>query len=809
MWEEARAVTGGERQRRLKEWRRRIRALSLPETRLHEIDAALRGMPGTTHRTLWAVRSSATHEDDDEATAAGLYTTRLGVPRDALSSAIRECWASVWSDAACAYHDRVRTTTDEPGMAVIIQPLLSPDCSGVAYSQHPLTSHRDHVLVNAVPGLAEALVSGRVTPDAYLVHIGRHSEPHVLEAHIAERSTMLMPADHGVKDLPIADHRRAQPAVSDERLLALARLTKDVEEALAHPVDVEWAIDDAGIWLLQARSIPTNRARDILSDGTSAWSRANFKETLPDLPSPLGLSLLKNFMERNIIRHYRGLGCELPPGLSSVRVIEGRPFLNVSLLQLVVAQFAGDPTLIAEQVGGRLPKPPHATRLSWWRIGRAAVLAVVAMRHASTRASAWFREMKRMAEEQASERINGLQAVELWERLEGVGQRLEGGDLTFAIVSGVSQGLQSLRWLLQRRLGEAWRSVLNASVQGIGTVISARQIFLLAELAEVARADPKTRAFFIGDTWDPGRYRTDLAGSAVLEGFGRYLEQYGHRAVGESDVMSPRFEDNPTMLLEVIRGHLLSKTPSSTQAVQERQAAARAAAVTRIESSLGWHERILFRWWHRELCRYLALREANRHHLMYFTTAVRRLLQALGGVLVAETVLASVEDVFFLTIEELNDICHRKGLDWNAVVQSRRAERERHATKTVPDFIGGVPLEPHVADTTHGVLTGLPISTGYAEGTACVVRSTNDFAKVQAGDILVVSVIDPGLAPLFGLAGGLIAEMGGILSHGSIIAREYGIPAVANVAGIMELLHDSDRVSVDATVGEVRIFEPR
>jgi len=195
---------------------------------------------------------------------------------------------------------------------------------------------------------------------------------------------------------------------------------------------------------------------------------------------------------------------------------------------------------------------------------------------------------------------------------------------------------------------------------------------------------------------------------------------------------------------------------------------------------------------------------------MYFTSAARHLLLAIGGVLATDGRIPAEEDVFFLTIDELRDACSGGAPgDWKAVVQLRRAERERHAANTVPDFIGVVPLERDAGERAQGVLAGLPISTGYAEGKACIVRSMNDFTKVHAGDILVVSVIDPGLAPLFGLAGGLIAEMGGILSHGAIIAREYGIPTVANVAGIINLLHDSDRVAVDATAGEVRILEGR
>ena len=535
-------------------------------------------------------------------------------------------------------------------------------------------------------------------------------------------------------------------------------------------------------------------------------------------------------MQRNIIRHYVELGCDIPPDLSCVRIIQGRPFINVSLFQLVVAQLGGDPALIAEQVGGPLPTPSPVTRLAWWKLLRAAVLAATAIRRASKRAPAWFSEMRRMPEDHTRDRLKGLLPIELWDRLDRVGQRLAEGDLTFAIVSGASQGLHSLRWLLARRLGDDWRPTLNASVQGIGTVISARQIFLMAELAETARNDTETRAFFTNETWEPGQHRTTLAGSVFLESFDRYLKEYGHRAIGESDVMSPRFEENPGYLLDVVRGHLLSEVTTSVQAVQHRQAATRKEALARIEASFEWrwHERILFRWWHRELCRYLALREANRHHLMHFTSAVRRLLLALGAALVADGTLESEEDVFFFTIEELRDLTRREearshgrsfhsgGLgsgkderarqDWKAIVHSRRAERDRHAAHTVPDFVGVIALGSSVTDHPSSGLVGLPISSGYAEGKVCLIRSSGDFTKVERGDILVVSVIDPGLAPLFGLAGGLIAEMGGILSHGAIIAREYGIPAVVNIPGITGLLTDADRVAVDGATGEVRIL---
>jgi pyruvate,water dikinase len=194
---------------------------------------------------------------------------------------------------------------------------------------------------------------------------------------------------------------------------------------------------------------------------------------------------------------------------------------------------------------------------------------------------------------------------------------------------------------------------------------------------------------------------------------------------------------------------------------------------------------------------------------MYYSTATRNLLLRLGELLVARGLLKAPDDIFFLTLEERTDLTTRTERDWRAVVQSRRAEREQHASIPVPDTIrewapvarGAAVPEPVSFD---GLLRGLPISAGHVKGPVRLIRSTADWEYVRAGDILVAPVIDPGMAPLFGIAGGLIVEMGGTLSHGAIIAREYGLPTIANVPHAMTHLRDGVQVELRADSGEVR-----
>jgi pyruvate,water dikinase len=786
-WQQALAAGGADRDRLLADCRRTILSASPGPSALQ----ALRNELDRQGAARWAVRSSATDEDAAEATSAGIYATVLDVTADRLPAAILDCWASVWTAASLAYHERARRT-QPPAMAVVLQPMLAPRSAGVAWSRHPVTGLADVVLINAVQGLAEPLVSGQAIPDQIVVRTGR-----------APRITERRPADPG----------SARVVLSDSDALALAEQTRTVEQKLGHPVDIEWALADGVLWLLQARAIPPMRAAAVLTEPLCVWSRANFKETMPELPSPLGISFLREFMDRAILRHYRTLGCVMPPGVSSVRVIRGRPYINVSLFQFFMAQLGGDPDSIADQMGGeRHPLPVRPPRLPLWRLLPAGLWMEWRMRRAARVAPRWFTEIGRIAGEQSAESLRALTPDALIARLDRLDRQLYERDLTFPTVGGVSQGLYVLRLLLERRLGREGHALLNASLQGRSRAVSARQIFRLMELAEAAAQEPAARTFFLSEPWEPRPYRDRLAGTGFLHGFDGYLADYGHRAVGESDMMSPRFAETPDYLLGIIRAHLRQPPDRPVAAIRREQDAHRESALERIRAAFGWraHEWLFFRWAHGRLATFLALREANRHALMHFAAVTRRLLLRLGDHCSAAGALAAPEDIFFLTSDEIRDLARDGEREWKGLVAARKVERERNASLEAPDTIIGTapPGTPAEPGRSSGTLTGLPISPGSAEGPARLLRSPEDRARVKPGDILIVPVIDPGMAPLFGLAAGVVAEMGGTLSHGAIIVREYGLPALANVPGAMRHLKDGERVSLDASRGEIRRAGP-
>ena len=760
----------------------------------------------------WAVRSSATNEDSTHTSFAGLYRTHLGLGVQEIEEAIKDLWTSLWEEHVLDY--MARQNLHAPSrMAVLIQPMVDAQTAGVGYSIHPVTGRRNQVMINAIPGLAAPLVDGTITPDQYIVNVADDGQPLAVHTRVlAQKSQQLLVSFYGLRKDRIVGQPQHASSLTDSQLFSLAKTAKQIELALGQPTDFEWAYDADQLWLVQARPITNVRPSPSLSNDDCEWSRTNFKETLPELPSPLSLSFLERFMDRYILAHYRRLGCRIPGGLTSVRILKGRPYLNVTLFYLLVAQLRGDPLLNAEQMGGEpLVNAPPVQPLGGAAFVRAGWLMRQEMRRVERAGPRLFHEMKELAATYSHARVQHFSLDELALQLDTLGPWLEGREVTFGIAGGVGQCLEMFNRTLPRWLGPDWRELLNAALQGQGTVISAQQILRLAELTDIARREPTVRSFFTAESWKPSTFRSVLVDTQFLRAFQAYLDDYGHRGVGESDVMSPRLADNPEAILTILRTQLLSASPSH-QAVLARQEQSRVAALEQIKERIGWRldRWLAFSWCYRRLGRFFALREANRHHLMYYSVAIRTLLLRLGELLVAQRRLDDREDIFFLSIDERHDFLTGHTTNWKAMVRERRLEREHNAAASVPDTIRdweslNQEMQLSIQTGSPSRLTGVPISTGFVIGPARLIRSVMDWRNVMPGDILVVPVIDPGLAPLFGIAGGLIAEMGGTLSHGAIIAREYGLPAIANVQGAMAQLADGLHVTLDTKSGSIRI----
>jgi phosphohistidine swiveling domain-containing protein len=253
----------------------------------------------------------------------------------------------------------------------------------------------------------------------------------------------------------------------------------------------------------------------------------------------------------------------------------------------------------------------------------------------------------------------------------------------------------------------------------------------------------------------------------------------------------------------------LDGPPMARDELSQCQWASRDRALATIRARCGWRldRWVAFHWWYRRLCRFFALREANRHHLMWYSLAARNLLLRAGELLACRGLLACKEDIFFLTLREREASNEATMGRWREVITARRTEREQQKNLRVPDTIRGWDIPTEASHQpwpgSDGWLMGIPVSSGIVSGPVRFVRDTTDWSRVRSGDILVAEVIDPGMAPLFGLAAGLIVELGGSLSHGAIIAREYGLPTITNVSCAMSFFSEGEHVTLDAGEGVV------
>ncbi|NJN69722.1 MAG: hypothetical protein HC801_05215 [Nitrospira sp.] len=433
-------------------------------------------------------------------------------------------------------------------MAVLIQPMVTAQTAGVMYSIHPVTGRRNQVMINAIPGLAAPLADGTITPDQYVVDVASDGEPIRIRTRVlAEKSQRFSVSHEGLRTDLLEKWTQHRSSLTDSQLFSLARTAKQVEQALRRPMDIEWAFDSQQLWLVQARPVTNVRTPYALTNDDCEWSRTNFKETLPELPSPLSLSFLEQFMDRYILAHYRRLGCRIPDSLTSVRILSGRPYLNVTLFHMLVAQLGGDPSMNAEQMGGQSPQTvPSVMPLNGSALARAGWLMWAEMRRVERVGPRLFQEMKELAATYTRDRVLSLAVDELVPQLNALGPWLQGREVTFGIAGGVGQCLTIFSRILPRWLGPDWRELLNAALQGQGTVISAQQILRLAELTDIAREEPKARAFLTAEDGRLRHFAQHLQTQSSSAFFTDYLQDYWYTWCRRTrNVMSPRLAENP------------------------------------------------------------------------------------------------------------------------------------------------------------------------------------------------------------------------------------------------------------------------
>ena len=775
-----------------------------------------------------AVRSSSVYEDSVGASHAGLHASLVVPDVDGVFAAVRTCWASLWADAAWAYRERVHLPHAWAAMAVVVQRFIVAERSGVAFSADPLSGDPSTVVINAGWGAGAPLMSGKIAPDEYRVRLndgvqrrpGRQSE---MTAWRARRETTMA----------VPEARQHEPVLTEPQALELAQLAKRAESVFGVPADVEWVFDGRLFWVVQARPITKltgslsaqPAAQDTRSQDT-LWTRANLKEVFPDLPSPLALSYLPLYLNLMFKSYHAALGYALPPDAELVSVFRGRPYLNLTLMQELALARGGRPAVVARLFGGaqsagRAAPTTEAAPDARSNRRRLAHEMFATFFQTPARGRRLFRALRRRSAafdavplEQLPDRKLIVHLVRFRSALlhEPTLRRLH------EVISAQSRAYMALEELVAAWVPSAsdGPTLVKRLMTGLGTLPNVKMTYRLMELGALVADDARAHAFFSGElTPDTSReYEKALAGTRVLAGLESFLREFGHRGPYESDVMSPRFAEDVTPVLRVIRLYARAEAREDPERHARERRRVREQATDEVRRALAedrsW---VAFRWrWLafsivcRALQRLLALRDQCRHVTTALVAHLRRVALELGRRAVDARILSRPDDVFFLTFEELPRLLIEPARDWKALALGRRRERDQNAGLEAPDLLRGGRAAEREGAPAGDDLVGFGVSPGLVTGTVKILRSVTELERLS-GEIVVSAAIEPTLTPLFPLAGGMIAEMGGLLSHAAILAREYGLPAVVSVPDATRRLHDGDRVELDGTTGRIRVLE--
>ncbi len=780
---------------------------------------------------LWAVRSSAVAEDGDRASFAGQHDTVLGVRGyDQIVGALRTCWASFLNLHAVRYR-QVRQMCDFRG-AVVVQSLVDAESAGVAFTADPVRGDGSRIVINSNFGLGESVVGGKVTPDMFAVDKASLA---VIECAIADKSHEVVAAPGGCAPRPLDTSRRQMPSLTDDQIQAVAELGLALEQQERHPVDYEWAVRGDREYLLQSRPITCRVANDADSHDAPApgwhpeldtpidpefplYSNGNISEVLPGCITPLSWSYVGAAIDHSFRAQARALGVPDDPRreFRSLGYFFFRPYLCVSFLSELPSRVPGvSPDVLYEELIG--PPPQRTPAFGWADLDprRLLRLAAVMIDVRSRLGRAAELEASVHAERKGTTAA-GLRAWSDEALLESVRPSAANSEASIVHVWASSFAVSLfgiLRALCERWLGDNEAVLAARLVTGIGGMPSADPAFALEELADLVRSSPQLMAAFANEAEDRRllarlRDSQDTAGHSFCRELDVFLDRFGHRAVCEAEFRNPCWRENPTQVIGMLRNVLApGATRASDLRVRQREVRERATRESRARLSAPRRRTLTFvleRTRH-----FLAQREQLKDLIVLGSDRARRVYTELRIRLVERRQLADDDSIFFLLGSEVEALARKSMSAATAAecVARRRAEYRISERLSLPGIQRDTArwLETAEPESDSG-LRGLGVSPGSAEGIARVVLDPRKDGHIAPGEILVCPVTDAGWTPLFVSAAALVVEVGGLLSHGSVVAREYGLPAVVGVAGATRRIRSGDRLRVDANSGSVVIL---
>jgi pyruvate,water dikinase len=754
-------------------------------------------------QAAYAIRSSATAEDLPTASFAGQQDTYLNVVEpSAILEHISRCWASLFTERAVTYRLRKGFDQRRVHMAVIVQEMVFPQTAGILFTADPVTSNRKAVSVEAAFGLGEALVSGRVNADVYQVREGEIVAKAIATKKLAIHAS---PAG-GTRELPIKTERQEQPALTDAQVVQLAQLGRRIEGHFGLPQDIEWCLVDDGFQIVQSRPITTLFPIPAAGDQENhVYVSVGHAQMMTDAMKPLGISFWQLTTPRAMYVAGGRLFVDVASGLAS-------PASRAGLLEVLGK---GDP-LIGDALKTILERDDFIPSLP--DKGPGAVPAGGAPAPIETDPAVVTELIEHNRESIAALKRN---------------IRTKAGSALFDFILTDIQELKRIlfdprshqvfmsameaTWWLNDQL-QAWLGEKNAAdtiARSVPHNITSEMGLALLDVADVIRPHPEVVAFLqhVENDGFLDELATLAGGWEARDAIQAFLDNYGMRCVGEIDITRPRWSERPTTLVPLILGNIKNFEPGARERrfergrqeawEKEQEVLARVRYLPEGESKADETKRMIDR-----VRTFIGYREYPKYGMVSRYFVYKQALLEEAGRLVEDHVLDEEEDIFYLTFQELHDVVRTNDVDDQLISEHKDAFRSYQGLAPPRVFTseGEVVAGTYRRiDVPAGALVGLPVSAGTIEGRARVILDMAD-ADLESGDILVTAYTDPSWTPVFVTIKGLVTEVGGLMTHGAVIAREYGLPAVVGVEQATRLIRDGQRIRVNGTDGYIEIL---
>jgi rifampicin phosphotransferase len=766
--------------------------------------AITRALDRLGEQAAYAVRSSATAEDLPAASFAGQHDTYLNVVGPAaILQHLSRCWASLFTERAVTYRLRNGLDQRKVAMAAVVQQMVFPHAAGILFTADPVTSNRKVVSVEASFGLGEALVSGRVNADVYKVRDGEVMARSVAAKQLAIHAS---PAG-GTHEEAIEPERQEQPALTDAQVVRLARLGRRLEAHFGRPQDIEWCLADDGFQVLQSRPITTLFPIPAAGGrGNHVFVSVGHQQMMTDPMKPLGISMWQLTAGRPMYEAGGRLFVDVTQDLAS-------PASRARLLEVLGKSdpLIGDALHTILERGDFIPSLPDKGLGGPLASGALAPIeadpAIVAELIARTQAS--IAALKRDIRTKSGSELPDFILADIQEL-----KRILFDPRSLQVIRA---GMEATWWLNDQL--EAWLGEKNAAdtlTQSVPHNVTSEMGLALLDVADVIRRHPDVVAFLQHVEEDEGflDQLAELAGGPeARDAIRAYLDKYGMRCVGEIDITRPRWSERPATLVPVILGNIKNFGPGAAERhfrqgqqeaqTKEQELLEHLRALPDGEQKAEQAKRIIDR-----VRTFVGYREYPKYGMVSRYFVYKQALLDEAERLVRAHVLGEKEDIFYLTFQELHDVVRSNQADDQLIRQRKDAFRSYQAL-TPPRVLtsdGEVVAGAYRRDDLPAdALVGLPVSAGIIEGRARVIHDMAE-ADLEPGDILVTAYTDPSWSPLFVAIAGLVTEVGGLMTHGAVIAREYGLPAVVGVENATRLIRDGHRIRVHGTDGYVQIL---